>query len=312
MQVCLIHNPDAGTDDRSEEHLVARIEECGHQVSLFLKDDNLKHELTTRHFDVVTVAGGDGTIENVVSGLFQVMMNAKIPIAFIPLGTANNIANSFGVNELPNELAEPTQKHLPLKDAKTLTIGKVSSSEFEQVFLESVGFGLLTQLMIEGKRDDLKQQAQPLDQRGEIKFWVGILESLLKTFEAQQCHLYIDGHNYSGQHLAVEVMNISRMGPGLVLAPEANPADDLFEVVIINAMERSVIADFLGAIIRGENPPSPFLRVTGKTIELRCLARNVHIDDRLLMLKKPFLGDDTVTERTFKIQASKGQLSVLT
>ena len=47
--------------------------------------------------DIVAVAGGDGTVGKVARELIE----KRIPIAVLPLGTANNIAKSLGIADIP-------------------------------------------------------------------------------------------------------------------------------------------------------------------------------------------------------------------
>ena len=51
---------------------------------------------------LVVVAGGDGTVGKVIAQ----MPDRGVPVAILPLGSANNIARSFNVAGAPYELAE--------------------------------------------------------------------------------------------------------------------------------------------------------------------------------------------------------------
>ena len=52
--------------------------------------------------DVVAVAGGDGTINEVANGL----LGTSVPMAIIPTGTANVLANEIGLTGNPAQIAE--------------------------------------------------------------------------------------------------------------------------------------------------------------------------------------------------------------
>src|SRR6202012_3309799 len=53
-------------------------------------------------FDAVAVAGGDGTINEAVNGI----VHSGLPLAILPLGTANVLAQELGLPHAPEALAE--------------------------------------------------------------------------------------------------------------------------------------------------------------------------------------------------------------
>ena len=54
-------------------------------------------------FDVVVCAGGDGTLNEAVSGLMQ--MENRPPLGYIPGGTVNDVAATLGLKRNPVEAA---------------------------------------------------------------------------------------------------------------------------------------------------------------------------------------------------------------
>src|SRR5690606_1078204 len=111
---------------------------------------------------------------------------------------------------------------------------------------------------------------------------VAAVQSLVQDLEASDCQVTIDGRDYSNRYLLMEVMNTSYVGPGLMLAPEADPGDEYFQVVLIASAEKNLLANYLADILQGANPENPFFRVTGKRVEFSCAGASLHVDDAYL------------------------------
>ena len=100
MRVCLIHNPGAGDEEHSRDALIDSIQRFDHDLTYFDARSAWESEvdgLTPE--DLVAVAGGDGTVGKVGRALAK----TGVPIAVLPLGTANNISTMLGVAKVPIE-----------------------------------------------------------------------------------------------------------------------------------------------------------------------------------------------------------------
>src|SRR5688572_33369957 len=97
MRVTLIHNPNAGADQPpSAAELRQLIKDAGHDISYqSSKEDGWKSALK-KETDLIAVAGGDGTVARVA----RRVAGRGVPMAILPLGTANNIANSLGIADI--------------------------------------------------------------------------------------------------------------------------------------------------------------------------------------------------------------------
>src|ERR671919_93707 len=88
MKVTLVYNPGAGTDEQlSADELLGMIRRAGHTAILKSAKNDDWSSVLERPGDIVAVAGGDGTVGKVANCL----LGKDIPIAVLPLGTANNI-----------------------------------------------------------------------------------------------------------------------------------------------------------------------------------------------------------------------------
>src|SRR5688572_16963626 len=94
VRVTLIHNPGAGEDDQpSGTELQALIRKAGHDVRYQSADEKTWMSVLEEPADVIAVAGGDGT----VGGIAKKLVGRRVPIAPLPLGTANNISKTLGL-----------------------------------------------------------------------------------------------------------------------------------------------------------------------------------------------------------------------
>jgi len=98
-RIKLIANPISGGDARlAIEKAVGFLEEAGAQVDLYLSRQRGDARAEAARFpcasfDLVIAAGGDGTLNEVANGL----IGRELPLAFLPLGTANVMALEMGI-----------------------------------------------------------------------------------------------------------------------------------------------------------------------------------------------------------------------
>ncbi|MGB8072885.1 MAG: acylglycerol kinase family protein, partial [Pseudolabrys sp.] len=101
MRATLFHNPTAG-HNATKDDILAAMKLADLDVRyVSVKDDNFE-EAFEKKADLLVVAGGDGTIAEVLTRL----PDRAMPVALLPLGTANNIARSLGIAGTPQELVE--------------------------------------------------------------------------------------------------------------------------------------------------------------------------------------------------------------
>lgn len=110
--VLLIHNPNAGRGRRRHRlhTVVAELQRAGSRVVLLptagagdalrFAREAVASAARGEGPDVVVAAGGDGTINEVVNGL----AGGSVPLALLPLGTANVLAAEIGLDEDPAEI----------------------------------------------------------------------------------------------------------------------------------------------------------------------------------------------------------------
>ena len=86
--------------------------------------------------DLVVCSGGDGTLDEVVSGLMEV--DQRVPIGYIPAGSTNDFANSLGIPKNMDEAARVAVNGTPF----TCDVGGFNGDTFVYV----AAFGLFTEV----------------------------------------------------------------------------------------------------------------------------------------------------------------------
>jgi len=213
--------------------------------------------------ELIVVAGGDGTIEEVL----QVMPDREVPVALLPVGTANNIAGFLGIEGDPLKIpATWRDGHMA-----PLEIGAACGSWGRRLFVESVGLGALATATANADEADAKKEADP------IKAGRKHLRKVLQKMEPKQMAVTIDGRALEDELLMLEVMNLGRMGPRLTFAPKADPGDGLLDVVYLTLDKRDAMLDWLKKPENGEDAPVTVER--GRVVTLKWDGSDFRIGD---------------------------------
>src|SRR6266481_1682468 len=96
----MARSPVAPMSSRRSPSAPTRCRSAGFIVDYFPANEGELGEVVGHPADLVVVAGGDGTVAKVVAAA----MPEGPPIAIMPLGTANNIARSLGIEGRPDDI----------------------------------------------------------------------------------------------------------------------------------------------------------------------------------------------------------------
>lgn len=92
--ILVIYNPTAGTSSLKKlNSIIDGLKNLGTQVNMVATSYadhacDIAKQATKEEYDLIVAAGGDGTMNEVVNGVYP----SKMPVAFIPLGTVNVLA----------------------------------------------------------------------------------------------------------------------------------------------------------------------------------------------------------------------------
>jgi diacylglycerol kinase family enzyme len=246
MRVTVMYNPEAGNARPTWHQIDRALRAAGHDYRLFsTKEDGWKRGLE-EPADVVLAAGGDGTVAKVAKAL----AGRGVPLAIIPIGTANNIARSLELEGSPDVLIErwTGARRVPFD------LGIAEGPWGREEFVESVGLGIFAHLIATAKKKDERQFAHSLGDRANMRLARARLLYTLFNYRPRRWNVTIDGEEQVLDGVWLSVMNIRSMGPRLAMAPNAEPGDGLLDVVSVSADDAGGLADVLLTGAAGASP----------------------------------------------------------
>lgn len=280
--VKLIYNPNAGDGTYDPKELIKMIEEKGFKYYYTsIKKDSWKD--IESDVDIIAIAGGDGAVRKACKLLLQRSnLQKKLPLAVIPLGTANNIGNYMGLMKPIADLVDSWNKN----DVKQVDIGLVSGHGDEPLFfVEGFGFGIFPNLMNVMKKMD---EAEKETAEESLNKALEVLLETVKTYEARKCELVIDGTDHSGKFLLVEIMNMPSIGPNLGINPVGDPGDGELEIIVIPENHRERLIKYVTDKMQGADATFSFSTLKGKDISVTWEGKHAHVDDEIIKAEKRF------------------------
>ena len=267
MKISLFHNQKAG-DNTSFSWIRELIETSGHEIVRVFDREAAFGELIVERTELVVAAGGDGT----VAAAARLLAGKPIPLAVLPLGTANNIARTLHSEAACEQLVACWDT----ADRRRLDIGIARGPWGEHRFLEGVGIGLVpaTITSVHTKpftADDVPEKLA----RATMRYC-----QVLTRLEARRSRLTVDGESMTGDFLLAEVLNIQSVGPNLVLSADADPSDGYFSVVVATEEQRDDLVRYLKDLIEGREGSLSLPTMRGKEIDIDT-SEDVHIDDQI-------------------------------
>ena len=219
----LIYNPQAGTLRRHPERLARALEVLrGHGWTLHERPTTgpdtagrLATEAIASGADVVVAAGGDGTINEVISG----MVGSSVPLAALPGGTANVLCCELG---LPCNM-EKVARALPDFAARRIALGRHSSEKGARHFAMMAGVGLDAHI-VEHMNPGLKRRL------GKFAYWIEGFRSVLRRLP--EFPVRVDGREYRASFALVT--RVRNYGGDLEIARKVRLTSPDFEIILFS------------------------------------------------------------------------------
>lgn len=189
-------------------------------------------------YDLVVCSGGDGTLDEVVTGMMKRPKERRVPIGYIPAGTTNDFARSL---EIPRNMPEAARNAM-LGKPFACDIGSFNEDSF--VYIAS--FGIFTEVSYSTKQ--------------EVKNVLGhmayILEGMKSLYNIKSYKMRVssDEMEFEGDFLFGMITNSKSVAgfKGLVKG-DVQFDDGVYEVTFIKRPKNPLeIQEILGALLLEE------------------------------------------------------------
>lgn len=194
-------------------------------------------------YDLVVAAGGDGTINEVINGL----QRSELPLAVLPLGTANVLAAECGLDRSLQEIAEAIALHEPCP----VFLGTANGRRF--ALMVGIGFDAR---VVEGLDVGLKRLV------GKVAYGLAALAQLVR-YRPQRYVVEIDGKQFTAA--AVVIAKGHYYGGRFVVAPRARLDEPHLHVAIFERSGRWNLLRYAWALLTGTLDRLPDVRIVPAT-----------------------------------------------
>ena len=258
MEWFVIVNPNAGKRKGEKDWLeiAAQLTAAGIEfTNVFTEHRNhaviLARKYIENGYRNIIVVGGDGTLNEVVNGIFtqaHVPTN-KITLAMIPVGTGNDWCRMFNI---PGDYKQAIKliKKMKIFTQDTGTIKYISGDgkEITRYFINMAGMGF--DALVAKKTNKQKDEGKG----NPLSYVYNILSSLF-SYSVTKVTILLDKEKITSDIFSMSVGICQYNGGGMKQAPDALPDDGLFDMTLIKPIGkfkiiRNIINLFDGSFTR--------------------------------------------------------------
>ena len=195
-------------------------------------------------YDLVVCSGGDGTLDEVVTGMMKRDPDTRTPIGYIPTGTTNDFASSL---HIPRKLLEAAD------NAVNGTVFACDVGKFNKgIFVYAAAFGLFTDVSYETKQS----------MKNALGHLAYVLEGAKRLFNITSYKIKVthDGETIEDEFIYGMVTNSRSVG-GVrnMIGDQVGFNDGLFEVTLIKTPKNPIELQEIITALMTKQMDSPFM-----------------------------------------------------
>lgn len=241
----------------------------------------LAREAVKNGFKVIVAVGGDGSVNDIIAGIY----GTDATLAIIPKGSGNGLARSL---------------RIPLDSVKAIALinkGKTHTIDLGKadgkIFVSNAGVGF----------DALVARKFAKSKRRGMAIYSWIVTKYLWMYKEWKWEIEVDGQQLHERAFILTVANAEQFGYNFKIAPIADLQDGLFDIVIIRKYPKILGAAIALRAFNGSILKSKYVR---------------HLKGRKIIIRHPQLsllqmdGDVHPCGNEVKVEMMKAALHIIT
>ncbi|MFP3358998.1 diacylglycerol kinase [Planococcus citreus] len=243
----IIYNPTSGRElfRRHLPEVLEKMEIAGYETSCHAttcEGDAVKaaEYAVERKFDLVVAVGGDGTLNEVVSGIAKYPERPKVGL--IPMGTTNDFARAVRIPRDINRAVDIIIKG----ESIPVDIGVMNDDRY---FVNIAGGGRLTELTYEVP-SKLKTVL------GQLAYYLKGIE-MIPSIRSSRVRIEYDGQVFDDKAMMFLIGLTNSVGGFEKLAPDASINDGKFTLLILKELNMAEFIRVASLALRGEHLSDP-------------------------------------------------------
>ena len=271
----LIYNPVSGHEQmpKNVADILDILEQAGYEASAFRttpEEFSAQHEATRaakEGFDLVVAAGGDGTINEVVSGIAFLEEDERPRMAIIPAGTTNDYARALSI---PRDDVVAAAKVVLKNKVQKMDVGRADFSDgTSKYFVNIAAAGSLAELTY-GVSSDVKSAL------GYAAYLIKGAEMLPRLSECEM-RLTFDKGVYEGKLSLFLLGMTNSIGGFEKIMPNAELSDGYFQLIVVKPSDPGNLLRLMALAMNGKHVDDPNIIYTKtRTLKAELIGNNKH------------------------------------
>jgi YegS/Rv2252/BmrU family lipid kinase len=191
-------------------------------------------------YDGVIAAGGDGTLFEVLNGLYRHPEKDRVPLGLLPMGTGNAFSRELQVDTDGSLSAIDMIKRARLRK---IDVAKVSSADSGFYFLNIMHLGFSVAAGLSARR---------LKILGKSAYTLATLWQVMKM-KSYPLTIEVDGESMTVDNIFTSIANTRYTGTHFLIAPEAKIDDGMLDLVMLRKLSRLRVLKLFPTIYEGRH-----------------------------------------------------------